>query len=470
MEWATAFQRIPSVSGKSKRRALSPRLFASLFSLTLLSFLAAAFVVVTVSWSVYEGDAEKRLSSEAEEAAENVAGMNTQQAIEYLSSLILTDTRITLVAADGTVIYDSAVNAATMTNHGEREEIVAARKGDESAVLRESETTGTDTLYAAVLLDDGTTVLRLSETRTSLASFLGNLFAPLVLATLFAVALAAVFARIITSHATAPLLEVDLESPMHSDTYREIRPLLARMDAQRKELMSKNEQLENAMAMRREFTGNVSHEMKSPLQVIGGYAELIESGMTTEEDTRKFATLIRSESESMRVLIDDVLMLSRLDEGVDDDPCPIDIASICQRVVARLEPKAVASDAHITVDCEGPVCALGYELLAEQAIYNLVDNALRYGDGLVEVCVSSSNGLVRVTVSDNGPGVPEELRERIFERFYRLEASRSRSTGGTGLGLAIVKHAAEVMEGSVTVADSSLGGAAFTVTLVAAHE
>lgn len=451
------------------KRTLSARLFEALFSFALLIFLAATAIVVTVSWTVYEGDAEERLSSQARATAEEVAGLDAAETAERLSTVMLSGIRITLVAADGTVLYDSEVDPATMTNHGDREEIIAARNGDESLVFRVSETTGTDALYTAVLLDEDGLTLRLSETRTSLASFLGRLIAPLILAAFVAVGLSAVFAKAITKHVTAPLLDVDLESPMQSDGYREIDPLLARIDAQRTELVSKNEQLESAMAMRREFTGNVSHEMKSPLQVIGGYAELIESGMTNEEDTKEFAALIRSESEAMRVLIDDVLMLSRLDEGVEEESYPIDLASICQRVVIRLEPTANAHGAKVNITCKEPVYATGYEMLAEQAVYNLVDNALRYGGGEVEIDLSTSGDIARITISDNGHGVPEGMRERIFERFFRLDTSRSRSTGGTGLGLAIVKHAAEVMGGSVSVTDSSLGGASFMVTLPKAN-
>ena len=311
------------------KRTLSARLFEALFSFALLIFLAATAIVVTVSWTVYEGDAEERLSSQARATAEEVAGLDAAETAERLSTVMLSGIRITLVAADGTVLYDSEVDPATMTNHGDREEIIAARNGDESLVFRVSETTGTDALYTAVLLDEDGLTLRLSETRTSLASFLGRLIAPLTLAAFVAVGLSAVFAKAITKHVTAPLLDVDLESPMQSDGYREIDPLLARIDAQRTELVSKNEQLESAMAMRREFTGNVSHEMKSPLQVIGGYAELIESGMTNEEDTKEFAALIRSESEAMRVLIDDAVRDAVRAEADGKEPvCPPVPASV----------------------------------------------------------------------------------------------------------------------------------------------
>lgn len=145
------------------KRTLSARLFEALFSFALLTFLAATAIVVTVSWTVYEGDAEEQLSSQARATAEEVAGLDAAETAERLSTVMLSGIRITLVAADGTVLYDSEVDPATMTNHGDREEIIAARNGDESLVFRVSETTGTDALYTAVLLDEDGLTLRLSR-------------------------------------------------------------------------------------------------------------------------------------------------------------------------------------------------------------------------------------------------------------------------------------------------------------------
>ena len=171
----------------------------------------------------------------------------------------------------------------------------------------------------------------------------------------------------------------------------------------------------------------------------------------------------------MRTLIDDLLTLSRLDEGLSGQSHAIDLSAMCERVLERLSSSPEAEGAIIEFKNAGPVEVEGSEPLVEQIVYNLVDNAIRYGDGKVEVSVETVGDSARLCVSDNGPGVPEELRARVFERFYRVDPSRSRETGGTGLGLAIVKHAVETMDGTIAVGESNLGGALFSVTLPVAN-
>ena len=296
--------------------------------------------------------------------------------------------------------------------------------------------------------------------------YIGGLLAPLSVAVLLAALLSALLSRAITRRITSPMLRVDLDAPLESRTYREIAPFLERIDAQRIEPVRQNEQLACAVEMRREFTGNVSHEMKSPLQVIGGYAELIEEGMASPDDARRFAGIIKSEAQSMRTLIDEVLTLSRLDEGATNDVRTIDVTELVSRVVGRLSSVADASGVEIAVD-SSECSARCDEALLEQAVYNLVDNAVRYGNGRVEITARSDGEKVAITVSDDGEGILIDQRERVFERFYRVDASRSRSTGGTGLGLAIVKHAADAMGGCVFVGDSEMGGASFVLELPA---
>ena len=211
--------------------------------------------------------------------------------------------------------------------------------------------------------------------------------------------------------------------------------------------------------------------MKTPLQVIGGYAELMEAGVVPAQDVPRFAGLIRTEASSMRTLIDDVLTLSRLDEqGAgqgQEQGDPVDLAQVCRRVAERLTPRAQERGETIQLACRGSHIVRASASLAEQMVYNLVDNAVRYNreGGLVLVAVTSDDANVELEVSDEGTGIPPELRERVFERFYRVDASRSRETGGTGLGLAIVKHAVETMGGTVSIDDSPCGGARFIVKL-----
>ena len=268
----------------------------------------------------------------------------------------------------------------------------------------------------------------------------------------------------------SPLVDVDLEDPLSCDAHAEVMPLLERVSVQKLELMEKNEKLQSAVNMRREFTGNVSHEMKSPLQVIGGYAELIESGVAKEEDARRFAGLISSEAHAMRTLIDDVLTLSRLDEMQVDSASTFDMVAAFGSASARLESLAQARNVQVTIHGVERALVCGSSSLAEQMAYNLIDNAIRYGSegGVIDVEVVLDGALVKASVSDEGPGVPAETRERIFERFFRVDTSRSRETGGTGLGLPIVKHAALSMGGEVIADESPLGGLLVAVQLPSA--
>ena len=209
--------------------------------------------------------------------------------------------------------------------------------------------------------------------------------------------------------------------------------------------------------------------MKTPLQACGGYADPMEQGVVPAQDVPRFAGLIRRESEHMRLLIDDVLALSRLDESTGGDE-PVALRQACERVAARLEPASSAKSLRVTLDCQDAV-VMGVPSSVEQLVYNLLDNAIEYSPvaGVVSVKVrDEGDGGVVLTVRDQGPGIPDELKERVFERFFRVDSSRSRDTGGTGLGLAIVKHAAESMGGTVEVLDAPGGGACLRVWVPAA--
>ncbi len=454
-----------------KHPSLRTRMFAVLFGVSFAVMLAVTVAVAAVCFWVYEGDAEELLLSQARATAAliDTEGDEAQKAAE-LERIPFVDVRCTLISSAGEVLYDNWEDASRLGSHADREEVQEAKTQQQATVLRRSTTLGSDALYAAILLKDGS-VLRLAEVRTSLPSFLGGMALPLVVSLVAIVVVSVFVSRLLTEHIVRPLRDIDLSCPTKNDAYRELQPLLERIDAQYRELAAQNVELEHANNMRREFTGNVSHEMKTPLQVIGGYAELMEAGMVPEQDVPRFAGLIRTEASSMRTLIDDVLTLSRLDEqgagqGQGD---PVDLAQVCRRVSERLAPRAQERGESIQLACRGAHVVRASASLAEQMVYNLVDNAVRYNrdGGLVLVTLASDDSTVELEVSDEGPGIPPELRERVFERFFRVDASRSRETGGTGLGLAIVKHAAETLGGTVSISDSPCGGARFIVKLPA---
>ena len=484
--------------GVKKRPSLANTLFAVLFSLSFVVMCAATCAATAASYEVYEGKAEQELLAQASEYSQALSQQPTDEMTQELSEISFVDVRCTLIDADGAVLFDNYTDPAALDNHANREEVRQAKESGQVAVMRRSDTLGTDTLYAASLVSDGV-VLRLAETRVSLASFLGSMALPLVASLVVIFVLSLLVARGLTKTITRPFRDIDMANPLENDAYEEIQPLLERVDLQRRELEGQNAELERAVFTRREFTSNVSHEMKSPLQVIGGYAELMESGMVDASDVPRFAGLIRQEAQSMRGLIDDVLTLSRLDERVDAPLLPVDLTAVARRVCARLAPAAEERAVEIQQRFDASLTVQGDESLAEQMIYNLVSNAIKYNKegGIVRVTVtpqvapsrssqstqvdagaeaaasgegepvSSAAAPLRayVAVDDEGPGIPPEMRDRVFERFFRLDSSRSRETGGTGLGLAIVKHAALSLGGTVHVEDSDLGGSRFVVEL-----
>ena len=323
-----------------------------------------------------------------------------------------------------------------------------------------------------------------------MVAFLGSLMAPVAVALLAAALLALLLSRLITRRIMRPLDAMDLAEPLHNEHYAEMAPLLERIDSQQRTLRAQNRELARAESLRRDFSANVSHEMKTPLQVIAGYAELMENGLVPPEDVARFAGVIHSESQAMRALIDDVLTLSRLDEvgAGAEDAVPVELRGTAERAIGRLQ--ALARHVGVEVTLAGEACwTRGSETLLEQMVYNLVENGIRYNEpgGSVTVTVGQEFAPIApgsdddataplpaaatlaaqavIRVRDTGPGIPPEKREKVFERFYRLEKSRSKETGGTGLGLAIVKHAALQHGGSVEVRDASGHGAEFVVRL-----
>lgn len=201
---------------------------------------------------------------------------------------------------------------------------------------------------------------------------------------------------------------------------------------------------EKAEQLRREFTANVSHELKTPLQAISGYAELMANGIAKPEDAAEFSGRIYSESRRMIRLVDDIIKLSRLDEGAEDMKREdVDLYALARETAAAILPQAESAGVSVSVEGE-PTVVDGIPRLLQEIIFNLCDNAVKYNrsGGSVTVAVSGGGGSARLTVSDTGIGIPEECRERIFERFYRVDKSRSKAVSGTGLGLSIVKHAA----------------------------
>lgn len=441
----------------------------------------AVIAVFTVAGTLYlQGNLADSTHEELREETDVVAAALNQASDDYvlLDQIELGDTRVTLVADDGTVLYDSDESPADMTNHADRPEIAEALADGDGISERSSSTMGETMLYNAVRLDDGS-VIRLSKRQEGYISIFFTLLIPLLCLGAVAALLAWAAASREAKAIIAPLELVDLDHPKRNmeNAYQEMVPMLERIENQRQELKRQMRVLADNDRMRREFTANITHELKTPLTAISGYAELIGSGMVaSEDDQRDFAMRIYKEAGRLTSLVNDILTLSNLDEAEHSADAaaasvlgtrePVDLPRMLDSVYQRLEGVAAKQGVLLTVS-SCPAVVEGVPRLLDELVYNLASNAIRYNkaDGSVLLaCGLNSDERPYIRVSDTGIGIAEEEREKIFERFYRVDKSRSKARGGTGLGLAIVKHAAVFHNAELNV-ESKLGeGTCITVT------
>lgn len=441
----------------------------------------AVIAVFTVAGTVYlQGNLADSTHEELREETNVVAAALNQASDDYvlLDQIELGDTRVTLVADDGTVLYDSDESPADMANHADRPEIAEALADGDGISERSSSTMGETMLYNAVRLDDGS-VIRLSKRQEGYISIFFTLLIPLLCLGAVAALLAWAAASREAKAIIAPLELVDLDHPKRNmeNAYQEMVPMLERIENQRQELKRQMRVLADNDRMRREFTANITHELKTPLTAISGYAELIGSGMVaSEDDQRDFAMRIYKEAGRLTSLVNDILTLSNLDEAEHSADAaaasvlgtrePVDLPRMLDSVYQRLEGVAAKQGVLLTVS-SCPAVVEGVPRLLDELVYNLASNAIRYNkaDGSVLLaCGLNSDERPYIRVSDTGIGIAEEEREKIFERFYRVDKSRSKARGGTGLGLAIVKHAAVFHNAELNV-ESKLGeGTCITVT------
>ena len=532
---------------------MTKRIFHSICLVALVVLVACLSFIMGITYRYYSHLQQKQLRTEMALVSQSVE----VGGLDYLQNLTGNDCRITWISSGGEVLFDSSKGAEPMENHLQREEIRQALEMGYGESTRFSDTLLEQSVYVAQRLADGT-VLRLSFRQETVVNLIFTLAKPMMGVVLIALLLAMWLARRLASLVVRPLNELNLDDP-DTNTYKELEPILQRMDAQRiqlqghtKELKRKQREfdavayqmaegmvlmndryhvltmnpaaakimgiirpmvginfmdlnqaeplkeiLEGALAglpsrcvatlgdgifqataspirsggqvtgvvllmfdvtqkqqleqQRREFTANVSHELKTPLHSISGYAELLKSGMVAQEDVGGFSERIYRESQRMIRLVEDILKLSRLDEGAGNYTMePVDLASVAENVVRELESTAQMQD--VTIGFRGePAQVQGVPHLLSAIVANLSTNAIKYNrpEGRVEVTVENTpNGAV-LTVADTGIGIPEEHRERIFERFYRVDKSHSKAVGGTGLGLSIVKHAAQIHDAQV---------------------
>lgn len=381
------------------------------------------------------------------------AELNQNGEYEFLQNSIDEKTRVTLIAADGTVLADSMEDASKMGNHSDREEFQEAVSKGESSCLRQSETLNESTYYYAKLLDNGN-VLRVSTTASETKDFFSNILLYVVISLICVIAVSVAISVGITKSIVKPFedIEKNLDNLDAVETDAELKPLVDALKEQKKRQKALDKQ-------KKQFTANVSHELKTPLTSIAGYAELIETGMAKPEDIKPFASVIRKQAIRLVSLSEDIIQLSQLEESDEQKIVfeSVDIYEICKKCVEALSINA--KNKNVTLTLEGENCYVkGNGSLLEELVYNLCDNAIRYNkeNGSVTISVVPEDDGVKLTVKDTGIGIPDKYQERIFERFFRVDKSRSKATGGTGLGLAIVKHIAQQHDAKLTL-NSVLG-------------
>ena len=534
---------------------MTKRIFHSICLVALVVLVASLVLVMGITYRYYSQLQKNQLRTETAlvSQAVEVGGL------DYLQNLTGNDCRITWISEQGEVLFDSSKGTEPMENHLQREEIMEALETGYGESVRFSDTLLEQSVYAAQRLGDGT-VLRLSFHQQTVVNLVFTLAKPMVGVMLVALMLAMWLARRLASLVVRPLNELNLDDP-DTNTYKELEPILQRMDAQRLQLQGNTRELKRkqrefdavayqmaegmvlmndryhvltmnpaaarmlsmirpmvginfldlnhvhplkgvleealqgqhsrciatiadgvfqataspirsggqvtgvALLMfdvtekqqleqqRREFTSNVSHELKTPLHAISGYAELLKSGMVAQQDVGGFSDRIYRESQRMIRLVEDILKLSRLDEGGRNYSFePVDLRAVAEAVVRELE--STAQKGNVTMEFRGESALVnGVPHLLSAIVANLSTNAIKYNrpGGRVDVTVENTPQGAVLTVADTGIGIPEEHRERIFERFYRVDKSHSKAVGGTGLGLSIVKHGAQIHDAEVTL-------------------
>ena len=346
------------------------------------------------------------------------------------------DLRITLIGSEGEVLYESLLNKDEMDNHNERPEIIEAREKGEGEAVRYSATSGTHTFYYAERLQNGN-VLRIGRDSVSVNRIMVN-----TLVIVLVIALCILFVCMGISHYLTKKLVEPIEKLATNimlvdvnNVYEEIRPFVNTIKEQHVNII-------NNAQLRQEFTANVSHELKTPLTAISGYAELIGNGMTGKEDTIRFSNEIHSNANRLLSLINDIIKLSELDEADHQMEMErIDLYKLAENCVQMMQVTAEKQGIRLILQGESTM-VMANKGLMDEVFYNLCSNAIRYNKpgGSVTVTVGTKDERPFLSVADTGIGIPKECQERVFERFYRVDKSRSKSTGGTGLGLAIVKH------------------------------
>lgn len=441
-----------------KNKSLTFRIFINTFLVGTLVYFICAFMFLGNLYTHFEQQIFNELESESIFLEDYVLTGD----LLTLKNL-KTKNRITLIHGDGSVYFDNTVSFEKMENHALRSEFLGAKDKGISKLSRYSSTMTEKTLYFAKNLSNGD-VLRISCNQHSVWVLVLGMSQILLLILVIAVVISGISATWISKKIVNPLNSINLDEPQDSDVYEELKPFTKRIAEENFEKAQREE-------IRAQYTANVSHELKTPLTSISGFAEILMQGGTDPKITIDFSKSIYDEAQRMTTLVNDIIKLSKLDEkSIAMEKEALSLRTICREVMEVLS--ASAKTKNLSLNLEGDSGLInGVEPVIYEMVYNLVDNAIKYNkiDGSVNINIQElSNNVgdknkVVLSVHDTGIGIPAVEKDRIFERFYRIDKSRSRSLGGTGLGLSIVKHAAKYHNASVLVTSEEGKGSTFTV-------
>ena len=448
-----------------KPRSMEEKISYRLFLMGFFGLLFTAALCIFVFHKAFTAQAWTGLEREAELVS---AGYDLVDQPKKLSAFVTDDLRITLISRDGSVLFESATDQP-MENHLSRPEIQQALASGVGREIRDSQTLGYETYYYAVRMPNGD-VLRVAQDAETIWSIYDSSIPAIVLSCIALMLAAAVLSALLTRALVQPVLHMteDLDHIQENVPYRELIPFAESIHSDRI-LRENNEK------MRQEFTANVSHELKTPLTSISGYAELIETGIAKPADVQGFAQKIHVEATRMIQLVNDILQLSNLDNvsetGAEPEMEVVDLLDVARECVER--QKLNARRAYISLTYLGESAPVrGSRSLLDELCQNLCDNAIRYNrpGGKVQIMTACNrDGHCTLTVADNGIGIPREAQSSVFERFYRVDKSRSKATGGTGLGLAIVKHIARIHSARIKLESQVDAGTTITVTFPTAN-
>ena len=389
------------------------------------------------------------------------------------------NSRYTIITLKGDVIADSDVSDSSgMENHSNREEVRSSLKTGTGYAVRRSETLNKSMLYVAVLSKTGQHVLRIAVPYSGMEQYIGIIIPAIAISIGISLIISLILADRFAHSVTKPLNEIAEEmqklkeerpefqfTHYKYDEMNSIAETTLRMTKAMKDSMNK---IEFERMIRQEFFANASHELKTPLTSIRGYLELIDNGMVKDEAMQKgFIQRIKNETENMTNLINDILMISRLEtkeaEVIITD---VRIYPLLAEICDSLKPLAEENQVTINMNCM-PITMRANTQQLRELFNNLIMNAIKYNKpgGKVDITVLIEAKELVITVADTGVGIPEDSKQRIFERFYRVDKGRSKKVGGTGLGLSIVKHIINFYEGSIEVESKLKQGSRFTVRL-----